>query len=101
MQGTCGSGACSYPPIGPSAPQYSCNAPMAGQTLNGVAVSGVCIATVYYCTTSGAMSQTGPAGFVNAPSSPGGCDYNGISTGMTYQENFCKDAQGSCSNCPQ
>jgi hypothetical protein len=101
MQGTCASGACSYTPIPPSAPQYTCNPPTTGQTLNGVAVSGFCIAAVYYCTVSGVMSVSGPSGFVNAMSVPGGCDFNGVSSGMTYQENFCEDAQGSCSNCPQ
>ena len=101
MQGTCSSGACSYTPTPPGSPQYMCSAPASGQTLNGVTVSGFCIATVYYCSVSGPASVAGPGGFVNAMSMPGGCDYNGVSgAAPSYQENFCKDAMGSCSNCP-
>ena len=56
--------------------------------------------SVFYCNASGtATSQTAPSGFVNAMSNPAGCDYNGC-TGTACQENFCKDAMGSCSNCP-
>jgi hypothetical protein len=91
---------CSYSPT-PPAPAYSCIGPATGQTLNGVPVTGFCTLTIYYCSTTGVASQTAPSGFLNVASSPAGCDYNGVSgAAPSYQENFCKDAQGSCSNCP-
>ena len=77
---------------------------MSGQTLNGVSVNGFCIIEISYCSVTGTpFAQTAPNGYVSAPSNPGGCDFNGCNIGgvaQACQQNFCKDAQGSCGNCP-
>lgn len=69
--------------------------------LGNVAVSGLCMATVLYCSESGVAAQTAPAGYKSAVSAPGGCDLNECQ-GRSCQQTFCKDCKGDCATaCPR
>jgi hypothetical protein len=64
-------------------------------SFNGQASSCLCTLTVYYsaCTTYN-MAGFVTGNWVNAPSSPSGCEFNGVTSAGMAQENFCQECPG-------
>jgi len=96
-----GAGTCSGTPIPVS---YTDEGSSATTVYPLGTADGACVISAFYCSTEGPTSVAPPAGYTNAPSSPDGCDYNGVAGGAVapnYQENFCKSCGGDCAmNCP-
>jgi hypothetical protein len=96
-----GAGGCRGTPVGPRTYPTSFAHPE-GTMLGGVPTDGICVAFVEYCSESGVPTAVaGPAGWVNAPSSPVGCEVNecGRPDPLNCWRYFCKDMQGDVGNC--